>query len=176
MPTKEQILAGREAVDAYRQAHTLLHQKPHYRQIHEDHTPLLDKMVNALRKQGFNSLDEFFDANEEACVEEAQRCYRLIGSCDGCRGRERGCIENCYLNRTKPVGTKDERTPLIGGFKDFFDWQGFENNVPPRCSYRFEKIAEPTFDIYWNMREGFKPEVYERLKQMEKSGVKLGGN
>jgi len=62
---KQQILAGRKAVEAYREAHHRLYQRPYYRQIHTDHTPLLNKMVDALGKLGFNSIQEFFDASNE---------------------------------------------------------------------------------------------------------------
>ena len=61
---KEQILKGREAVDAYRAAHTQLHSKPWHKGVSEDHTPLLNIMLAALKSQGFNSLDEFFTASE----------------------------------------------------------------------------------------------------------------
>lgn len=65
MANKQQVLKGRKAVGAYREAHTLLHKKPYYRKVHEDHTPLLNKMVDALKKQGFDSIQEFFDASDE---------------------------------------------------------------------------------------------------------------
>ncbi len=68
MPTTKQILLGRKAVDSYRTAHTQLHQKPYYRGIHDDHTPLLNTMLADLKEQGFNSLQEFFDANTEYCL------------------------------------------------------------------------------------------------------------
>lgn len=61
MVAKEKILAGRMAVDAYREAHALLHQKPYYREVHADHTPLLVKLVNALEKLGFTSTETEFE-------------------------------------------------------------------------------------------------------------------
>ena len=66
------IQKGRLAVDAYRSAHTLLHQKPYYRGIHDDHTPLLNTMLGAFKGQGFNSLKEFFDASELFNIQEAK--------------------------------------------------------------------------------------------------------
>jgi len=53
--TRDKILVGRKAIDAYREAHRLLHQKPYYRGIHADHTPLLEKLVADLEGQGFTS-------------------------------------------------------------------------------------------------------------------------
>ena len=67
---KGKILASREAVDAYREAHRQLHSKPWHRSIPEEHTPLLDKMLAEFRKQGFNSIQEFFNASDELNVKE----------------------------------------------------------------------------------------------------------
>ena len=61
----QDVLAGRRAVDAYRAAHAGLHQKPYYRGVHEDHTPLLKVELTKLQGLGFTSLDEFFDASDE---------------------------------------------------------------------------------------------------------------
>lgn len=68
--SKDNILAGREAVDAYRTAHTQLHSKPWHKGIPEEHTPLLNILLGGLKEQDFNSLAEFFDANEELNVKE----------------------------------------------------------------------------------------------------------
>ena len=71
MATKDLVLKGREAVDAYREAHRLLHLKPYYREVHDDHTPLLEKMLVVFKEQGFNSIREFFAASEELNLLEA---------------------------------------------------------------------------------------------------------
>jgi len=63
MATKEQILKGRKAVDAYREAHRQLYSKPWHKGIPEEHTPLLNTMLAEFGKQGFNSPQEFFDAS-----------------------------------------------------------------------------------------------------------------
>ena len=68
--SKANILAGRKAVDAYREAHAKLHSKPWHRGIPEEHTPLLNNLSAKLRGQGFNSLDEFFDASDLLNVQE----------------------------------------------------------------------------------------------------------
>ena len=62
---KQKILAGRKAVEAYRTAHAALYKRPRHRGIPEEHTPLIDKILGALKKQGFNSIEEFFDASNE---------------------------------------------------------------------------------------------------------------
>lgn len=69
---KQKILKGRQAVDAYRAAHASLYTTdPRGRSIPDEHTPLLETMLAALKKQGFNSLDEFFAASEQLNHEEA---------------------------------------------------------------------------------------------------------
>ena len=65
MATMEEILKARQAVDAYRIAHTQLYPKGWHKGIPEAHTPLLNTMLADLKKQGFNSLDQFFAASEE---------------------------------------------------------------------------------------------------------------
>ncbi len=70
MVDKKKVLAGRKAVDAYREAHRLLHSKPWHRGIPEEHTPLLNTMLRQLKKQRFNSLQEFFDASELLNIQE----------------------------------------------------------------------------------------------------------
>jgi len=67
---KQTILIGRDAVDAYRTAHTQLYAAGWHKGIPEEHTPLLEKMLGDLKKVGFNSLDEFFAASEELNVQE----------------------------------------------------------------------------------------------------------
>ena len=61
MVDKEKILAGRATVDAYRQAHIQLHSKPWHRGIPEEHTPLLEVLVNALEGLGFTYTETDFE-------------------------------------------------------------------------------------------------------------------
>ena len=76
------VTRGRDAVNAYRYAHTMLYQKGWYRGISEDHTPLLAAMVSVLEKEGYTTLyltleykapdvlKQFFDANEEQNIKD----------------------------------------------------------------------------------------------------------
>lgn len=64
------VLKGRKAVDAYRTAHTALHNKPWHRGIPEEHTPPLNILLGGLKEQDFNSLAEFFGASEELNIQE----------------------------------------------------------------------------------------------------------
>ena len=50
-----EVTRGRDAVNAYRYAHTMLYVNGWYRGISEDHTPLLVAMVGALEKEGYIS-------------------------------------------------------------------------------------------------------------------------
>lgn len=53
--TTSSITRGRDAVNAYRYAHTMLYTNGWYRGISEDHTPLLMAMVNVLEKESYTS-------------------------------------------------------------------------------------------------------------------------
>jgi hypothetical protein len=68
--SKENILAGRSAVDTYRADHAKLYDKPWHRGIPEEHTPLLNNLLADLKGRGFTLLDEFFDASEELNIQE----------------------------------------------------------------------------------------------------------
>ena len=83
MPININMEKGRQAVDAYRLAHSQLHQAAWHKGVPEEHTPLLVKMVEDLELQGFTStetkfeprktevLAKFFAANEELNLLEA---------------------------------------------------------------------------------------------------------
>jgi len=53
--SNQKIIKGRGAVDAYREAHRLLHANGWYKGISEDHTPLLKKLVADLERIGVTS-------------------------------------------------------------------------------------------------------------------------
>ena len=61
MADKQKILAGRNRVDAYRTAHTKMHEKPWHKGVSEEHTPLLEAMVKALDGLGFTSTEAEFE-------------------------------------------------------------------------------------------------------------------
>jgi len=50
-----EVTRGRDTVNAYRYAHSMLYTKGWYRGISEDHTPLILAMVNELENEGFTS-------------------------------------------------------------------------------------------------------------------------
>jgi len=63
-------LSGRQAVEAYRLAHRTLYAQPWHRGIPDEHTPLLNTLLNELKQLGFDSLEGFFDASEEINIQE----------------------------------------------------------------------------------------------------------
>lgn len=67
---RQNVLNGRAIITADRTAHTQLHSKGWYKGMSEEHTPLLEKMLTDLKKQGFSFLDEFFNASELLNIQE----------------------------------------------------------------------------------------------------------
>jgi len=62
---KGTIRAGRILVDAYRETHSKLYVDGWYKGISEDHTPLLNELLDKLSTLGFSSLTEFFTFSNE---------------------------------------------------------------------------------------------------------------
>jgi len=123
------------------------------------HTETLVGFAKELEKLGFESISDFYESNRLACLEEVKRCYRPVGECDCCVGRERGCLKNCFPTRSKECGK------VVFSWDDFFEWQQFEGHSPEGCSMYFKEVDKPTFDIYWGMPEGLKPEVVRRFNR-----------
>jgi len=55
------VLAGRNAVEAYRVAHLQLHSKPWHKEVSDEHTSLLEKMIGDLEKEEFISTQTEFE-------------------------------------------------------------------------------------------------------------------
>ena len=143
--SKGKILAGRRAVDAYRTAHAKLYEHGWRRGIPEEHTPLLNTMLAEFKKQGFNSLQEFFAASEELNTTELNKMYLREGECNLCG---KCCLECkdyvgngiCSIHKAKP---KDCANYPIA--KDFV------SGLPEGCSYSFTRTAyQTTVDTKWN--------------------------
>lgn len=187
----ERVLAGRKAIDEYHVAHAELHSEHPEGGVSEEHTPLLEKMLSALKEQGFESQDAFRDANGLVCGLEMLRCYKREGTCDGCKGRERGCYPDCiekssYFDSKSKVfdirkSDREKRTKIGQQVSDgtltleklksygveFFIWRNFPGNGPPNCSHKWVKVAEPRFDIYWGIRvPAIEPEQYEKDRKL----------
>lgn len=65
MIDKEKVLQGREAVQEYLTAHAELHSKPWTRDVPAQHTPLINRMKARLQQLGFDTLEDFSQADEE---------------------------------------------------------------------------------------------------------------
>jgi len=191
MVSKEELLAGRKAVDDYLEAHSQLHQPiKDGKALAVDHSEIMEKMLSELKAQGFESQDAFRDANGLACGLERMRCYKMEGTCDGCKGRERGCDPSCieeipyFDSQSKTLNaqksSREHRADIEQKLSDgtltleklkgygthFFTWRKFPDNVPPNCSIKYVKVAEPRFDIYWGIRiPAIDPEQYEEIKE-----------
>jgi len=66
---KDKVLLGRQAVDAYREAHQELHSKPWTRDVPDQHTPFLTIMEAELTKQGY-TMDTFWQESDKLNVME----------------------------------------------------------------------------------------------------------
>lgn len=64
-PVEQRVRKARLAVDTYRVKHAELYVTGWYGEVVEDHGPLLDIMKAALAKQGFSSLQEFWNESDE---------------------------------------------------------------------------------------------------------------
>jgi hypothetical protein len=152
------IIEGRKLAGKYHQ--NLVSFKKAKRILNSaNHTTLVAEFEAQLKAIGFESIADFYEQNRLACLAEVERCYQAVGECDCCEGRERGCLKDCFPNRSKAVN----RVTFL--WQDFYDWKQFEGHSPEGCSMHFEKVEKPSFDIYWGMPEGLKPEVVRRFNR-----------
>lgn len=68
--TTGSLTRGRDAVNAYRYAHTMLYKNGWYRGVSEDHTPLLVAMVNTLEKEGYTSAYANFEPKKTEILQK----------------------------------------------------------------------------------------------------------
>lgn len=163
----EKLLAGRKAIEDYREAHSKLHLgrvkadgtiiPPE--NVSARHAPLLDKMLSRLKALGFNSIDEFMEANDKAVLEDMKRCVKHEGKCDLCPGRVRGCDTPCYEERTQGgnvalVPSVERGIPFLMRFKDYYATlpprkKGRRVPLVPNCSITNVTIEDPSLDWEW---------------------------
>lgn len=67
---KQQVQGGRQAVEAYRQAHRELHTGGWSKNLAGEHRKLLDILLDELGKQGFTSVEQFASASQELNARE----------------------------------------------------------------------------------------------------------
>jgi len=114
------------------------------------------KCLAILKAGGYDSFVDWSQKKMQAQMDELQRCYKMTGKCDGCVGRKHGCYTACVDNRVKENGQ-------VWRWLDFFAYQQFDGHMPYNCGLRFEKIAEPTFDIYEDMGPGYDKEAFMQI-------------
>ena len=89
---KEKISTGRKAVDAYRAVHTQLYAGGWHKGIPEEHTPLLEKLVADLEKQGFTSAYVDFETKKTEVL------AKIWAASDDLNAQEKG-----YEDRNDPA-------------------------------------------------------------------------
>ena len=162
----KKILAGRKAVEEYREAHDKLHLKPWHRGVPEEHTPLVEALVNKLKEAGFDSLDGFFEANKQANQEVLASSIIRLSSCDQCPGKEAVCVGTCWADAHEAKYKPDRIEPeyeagrvkrLKASIKYWPDhWAphlplrlGDEFPMLPGCSIIVKVVKEPETDWTW---------------------------
>lgn len=165
----KKLLAGRKAIEDYREAHSKLHLgrvkadgtvvQP--KNVSVKHAPLLKKMLSELKALGFNSIDEFMEANKQAVEADMVRCIRYEGECDNCDGQQRGCVQSCYEERTTGMGRTTVAPDLArDGMATRSYFADYYKSLPPRkkgritpmipnCSIQVHIIEDPKLDWDW---------------------------
>jgi len=140
---KQRVSSGRVFVNSYRLAHGKLHQKPWHRGTPDEHTPLLDAMVNKLKTTGFNNIQEFFDANKVTITAEYSKMYIRSGECNHC-GK---CCAGCGYHKDDRCIIYEERPQHC---KEYPTGKHFENEMKDECGYIFTRTEYmPELDLEW---------------------------
>lgn len=146
------VLAGRKIIEAYQKAH----QKSH------NQAKIEDAALKGLNGLGFASFGDFYEANKQANIAEARRCYRITGHCDGCPGREKGCPNlGCPEREHAAIINRDLTFDEV--MLNFFRLRNLPDHAPPNCLIRAEEIEKPAFDIYWGFSPTWTPEELAQL-------------
>lgn len=88
----EKILAGRKAVEEYREAHAKLHE---VESDVYDHGPLIAQLTAKLKELGYSSLEDLVKASNQANLEVLASSVVRMNYCDSCPGKERACVPSC---------------------------------------------------------------------------------
>lgn len=131
-----QVLQGRKVIGQYQEAHLVGNQ----RQLEQD-------ALQELNALGFKSFTDFYRANEESCQQEIERCFKLIGECDGCIGRKTCCANS-------------RKVALPPNWVFYFRRMSYFRDKVSVCSIRFEQVANPELDIHWGAHQ-YNPTVFD---------------
>jgi hypothetical protein len=152
----EKLLAGRQAVEYYRE-----HQG---RADATEHERLVQELISKLKALGFKSIDAFFEQNKNLVEQDIIACNRFEGECDGCPDREPGCktlSASCCAFRQK---NKIDKLFIYKDIPPIHQQKLWEETYPsklaealagakialfPNCKITVQRVKEPTLDWYW---------------------------
>jgi hypothetical protein len=107
----------------------------------------------------FETIQDFYTEEQLLAIAEIQRCFQVTGSCDGCEGRKRGCLTECYESR------KNYPHPQIWDWSDFLTFYNFSGYTAPGCSIQVTKVDEPRFDVFIFPQSAIDPAEWEIRRQ-----------
>ena len=160
MGDKENILSGRNVVDAYRASHIRL---PKEHALHTTlHTTLQDALTADLGKLGFESIESFFTANRLLNQATLISSIAQVSECDRCVGTEKEGSCFCYTFNMEEIG----QPPHVGGHSGrgllglVNLWpKHWRPHIPlkmgdifsffPGCHINIKVIEEPEIDWEW---------------------------
>jgi len=131
----DKLLQGRAFVDA-RRAET-----------QQTKAEIKEPLSDNLKALGFiaeNPIDEFFDFNHAASLEEANRCFVKVGDCNICGD----CCSGCQHYQVDGLCDiyEDDRPQRC---KDYPTVSDYVLGLLPRCSHTFQASVQPLFDVRW---------------------------
>jgi len=146
------ILKARQIVEKYQQANA----------SHSKQEEIEMVALKGLAELGFKSFSDFYEANKQANIAEAKRCYKITGHCDQCKGRTKGCLNLTCEERDK-AATVTGNVSFDDVVVNFFRLRNLPNHAPPGCAIKATEIAKPSFDIYWGFPPAWTVTEYNQL-------------
>jgi len=155
----KRILAGRKAVEEYREAHAKLDDTNGL-----DHMPIHNELLSKLKELGFDSLQDFFAASQQANIEALSKAVIKVKYCDGCPGKEKktcvaGCYDKAMEERNGPAEElRKSRAKRLANAHRFTPehWAshlplkvGDEFSMYPDCNILLRVIKEAEIDWMW---------------------------
>jgi len=149
------ILKARQIVDKYQQANSK----------HSNQKEIEMVALKGLAELGFSSFSDFYEANKQANIAEAKRCYKITGHCDQCKGRTKGCPSPSagYCDERSHAETVNRNLTFDEVVLNFFRLRNLPNHAPPGCAIKATEIAKPSFDIYWGFSPALTVKEYNQL-------------
>ena len=149
------ILKGRVIVDTYQQANSK----------HAKQEEIEAIALKGLGELGFKSFSDFYEANKQANITEAKRCYKITGHCDQCKERTKGCPSPSagYCDERSHAETVNRDLTFDEVVLNFFRLRKLPNHAPPGCAIKATEIAKPSFDIYWGFPPALTVKEYNQL-------------